>query len=93
MENVFNPFPNKPRFLHVCSTKLLKTLWEKEKLLVTVFSTHMENFVAFLSNFNLSSANSLILEESKLLLYGKELSQRFLSYLPIGLANQKFLYF
>ena len=31
----FNPFPNKPWFLRVCSTGLLKTLWEKEKLLVT----------------------------------------------------------
>ena len=30
-----NPFPNKPWFLRVCSTGLLKTLWEKEKLLVT----------------------------------------------------------
>ena len=30
-----NPFPNKPWFLSVCSTRLLKTLWEKEKLLVT----------------------------------------------------------
>ena len=33
-ENI-NPFPNKPWFLRVCSTSLLKTLWEKEKLLVT----------------------------------------------------------
>ena len=32
---LINPFPNKPWFLHVCSTSLLKTLWEKEKLLVT----------------------------------------------------------
>ena len=32
---VFNPFPNKPWFLRVCNTSLLKTLWEKEKLLVT----------------------------------------------------------
>ena len=31
---VFNPFPNKPWFLRVCSTSLLTTLWEKEKLLV-----------------------------------------------------------
>ena len=31
----FNPFPNKPLFFHVCSTGLSKTLWEKEKLLVT----------------------------------------------------------
>ena len=30
-----NPFPNKPWFLRVCSRSLLKTLWEKEKLLVT----------------------------------------------------------
>ena len=27
----FNPFPNKPWFLRVCCTILLKTLWEKEK--------------------------------------------------------------
>ena len=32
---LFNPFPNKPWFLRVCSAGLLKTLWEKEKLLVT----------------------------------------------------------
>ena len=32
---VFNPLPNKPLFLWVCSTSLLKTLWEKEKILVT----------------------------------------------------------
>ena len=32
----FNPFPNKPLFLCVCRTSLLKTLWEKEKLLVTI---------------------------------------------------------
>ena len=29
------PFPNKPWFLHICSTSLLKTLWEKYKLLIT----------------------------------------------------------
>ena len=29
------PFPNKPCFLRVCSTSLLKILWEKVKLLVT----------------------------------------------------------
>ena len=35
----FNPFPNKPWFLHVYGTSLLKTLWEKEKMLVTsIFS-------------------------------------------------------
>ena len=34
-EKMFNPFPNKPWFLRVCSICLLKTLWEKGKLLVT----------------------------------------------------------
>ena len=33
---LINPFPKKSWFLHVCSTSLLKTLWEKEKLLVGV---------------------------------------------------------
>ena len=33
--NQFNLFPNKSWFLRVCSTSLLKTLGEKEKLLVT----------------------------------------------------------
>ena len=32
--SVFNPFPNIPWFLRVFRTSLLKTLWEKEKLLV-----------------------------------------------------------
>ena len=32
---IFNSFPYKPRFLCVCSTSVLTTLWEKEKLLVT----------------------------------------------------------
>ena len=29
-----SPFPNKSWFLRACCTSLLKTLWEKEKLLV-----------------------------------------------------------
>ena len=29
-------FPNKPLFLPVCNTSLLKTLWEREKLLITI---------------------------------------------------------
>ena len=41
----FNTFPNKPWFLLVCSTSLLKTLWEKEKLLV------MSNFSFYHSVF------------------------------------------
>ena len=50
------PFPNKPWFLRVCSTSLLKTLWEKEKLLVTsnfsfshsVFYSFGELYVIFI---------------------------------------------
>ena len=30
-----NPFPNKPWFFRVYSTSFLKTLWEKEKLVIT----------------------------------------------------------
>ena len=44
LRTTFYPFPNKPWFLHVCSTSLLKTLWEKKKLLVTSnfsFSYHV----------------------------------------------------
>ena len=33
--NHFSPLPNKPFFLRDCSKSLLKTPWEKEKLLVT----------------------------------------------------------
>ena len=29
-----NPFPNKPWFLHVCCTSILKKLWKTEKLLL-----------------------------------------------------------
>ena len=32
---VYTPFYGKPWFLHVCSTSLLKALWEKEKMMVT----------------------------------------------------------
>ena len=35
MKKKINPFPNKPWFLRVCNGSLLKTLWEKEKLLGT----------------------------------------------------------
>ena len=36
--------------------------WEKEKLLVTVFSTHLDSFLPFSSNMELSSANSFSLD-------------------------------
>ena len=52
--HAFNPFPNKHWFLHVCSTNLLKTQWEKEKLLVT------SNFFFFHSVFDPSEELSSI---------------------------------
>ena len=74
----FNPFPNKPWFLRVYRTSLLRTLWEKDKLLVraiypfpTVFSIRFDNFMTFSSNLKLSSANSFSLEESKICRLGK----------------------
>ena len=68
-----NPFPNKPWFLRVCSISLLKTMWEKEKLLVTSnFSFFHRVFYPFRelsaisSHLKLSYANSLNLEEFKI---------------------------
>ena len=73
-----NSFPNKPWFLRVFSTSLLKTLWGKEKLLVTSNFpfTHsvfycLENFLQFSSNLKLSSADCFNFEESKICCLGK----------------------
>ena len=72
-KTIFNRFPNKPWFLRVCSTSILKTLREKETLLVTsnvsfspVFSILLENSLPFSSNLKLSSANALNFEESEM---------------------------
>ena len=73
-----NPFSNKPWILRVCCTGLLKTLWEKEKLLVTsnfsfshsVFYPFWEFSVIFV-NLKLLSAKSFSLEESKICRLGK----------------------
>ena len=43
----FNPFPNKPWFLRVCNASFLKTLWEKEKLLVTSNFSFSHCFLPF----------------------------------------------
>ena len=76
-----NPFQNKPWFLKVCSTSLLKKIWEKEKLRVMSnfsfshsFSTCFENFWPFSSNLKLSTANSFQFGRVKNLLFGKNLS-------------------
>ena len=71
---LFNSFPNKPRFLRVCSTSLLKTLWEREKLLVTSnFSFSHSVFYPFwdLSTIFIKVEKSFILEASKMCRLGK----------------------
>ena len=74
-----NPFPNKPWMLRVYSTSLLKTLWEKEKMLVTsIFSFphsvfySMKKKIIILATFNLSSVNAFNSVMFKILLFGKE---------------------
>ena len=76
----FNPFPNKPLFLGVCSTSLLKTLWEKEKLLLKSnfsFSRSVfycfENFLPFSSIQKFSSANSFSFGSLKVTNFSKTL--------------------
>ena len=78
VRTMFNPFPNNPWFLCDCSISLLKTLWEKEKLLVTRnFSFSHIVFYLFgklsviLPNLKLSSADSFCLEQSKICRLGK----------------------
>ena len=77
----FNPFPNNPWFLHVCSESLLKTLWEKEKLLVmSNFSFSHSVFYPFgglcaiSSNLKLSSTNSFEFGIVLILSFGKGLT-------------------
>ena len=73
-----NPFPNKPWFLPVCSTSFLKTLWEKEKLLMmsnfsfshSVFYPFGELSAIFIK-LKLPSGNSFSLAESKICRLGK----------------------
>ena len=57
-----NPLPNKPLFLYVCSSRLLKTLWEKEKLL-----EHKKQFLLF-PWFSTVLANSAIFIKLKIVI-------------------------
>ena len=67
----FSSFSNKPWFLHVCCTSFLKNSLQAISPFLTVFSIHLENFLPFSANLNLSSANSFNLEESKICPLGK----------------------
>ena len=72
-----NPFPNKPLLLFFCSTTVLKTLREKEKLLITSnFSFPHSAFFSFgelCANF--IKLKIVSLEESKNLSFWKVLRQ------------------
>ena len=57
-----NPFPSFSPGFNVYKS-FIKTLWEKDKLLVMLLFTHLENFLPFSSNLKWSSS----LEESKML--------------------------
>ena len=68
---------------YVSALQFLKTLWEKEKLLVraispftTLFSIRLKNFLPFSSNLKLSSAKSFSLKESKIGMWSKGLTLR-----------------
>ena len=88
--SLINSFPNKPWFLLICRISLLKTLWEKEKLLITsnlfitsnfsfsqCFLIVWKTFYHFhLINMKLWSANSFRLEKSKICGLGKDYELR-----------------
>ena len=57
-------------FLRLCSIRLLKTLWAISPF-SAVFSVRLENFLPFSSKLELSSVNSLTLEECKIYCLGK----------------------
>ena len=86
-------------FLCVCSTSLLKTLLEKEKLLImsnfsfshSVFYP-FRDFPSFSSNSKLSSANSLSLEESKICFWKKVKKVLVLFYTSKCLKDHNFLF-
>ena len=64
-----NSFPNKPWFLRVCSTSVLKTLREKEKLLVSFSHSVSYMFEGLSKGLKLSSANSFNFEEFKIVVW------------------------
>ena len=85
------PFPNKPWFLRVCCTSLLKTLGKgeiarNEQFLhfpqCFLFSTHLESFLPFLSNLKWSCANSFSLK-----------SLKFVFWERVNMGQSKFLSF
>ena len=96
--NSINPFPNKPWFVRGCSSRLLKTLWEKEKLLGTnnfSFSHSVwylfEELSAVFIRLKLLSAISFSFGKVLNLLFGKGLRPRLpvLVVFKLALCLQK----
>ena len=90
---VVHPFPKKPCFLGVCCTNLLKTLWEKEKLLITSnFSFSHSVFYPFSEHSTISIKFKTVVckflkfGRVKNLSYGKGLQQTTRYY--TGLQNR-----
>ena len=78
-----NPFPNKPWLLRVCSTSLLKTLWEKENcssLAISPFPTMLSNLFGELSSIfiqlNIIVCKLFHFGRVKNLLFGKGLKKK-----------------
>ena len=70
----FNPFPHNDTFWWVWERSLLKTLWEKEKLLVQAISPFHTMFSTL---SNLSSANAFNFVWSNILSFGNGLNQGY----------------
>ena len=91
----FNPFPNKPWFLRVCSTSLLKTPWEKEKLLVTSNSSFSHSVFypfgelsAILIKFEIVVCKLFQFGRVQNLLFGKGLTSNPSNIFPKPLSNK-----
>ena len=67
-----NPFPNKPWFLRVCRVCLLKTLWEKEKLLVmSNFSFSHSVFYPFRERSAIFNKFEIVVCKLKFVVWGR----------------------
>ena len=67
---ILDPFPNNPWFLHVCRTSLLKTLWEKEELLITSNSSFSHSVFYLFREFSAIFSKFEIFV-SKIFLFGR----------------------
>ena len=82
-----------PSFNNLEKNRLMKTLWDKEKMLVTsIFSfPHIsypsQNIFIFSVTFILLSANASNLDQSNILLFGNELNCQKIFYLHSNLEK------